>query len=209
MTASETLVVLLREALVAASAEAMHDSYCELTNAALAQRAAGPCTCALKDVDAALRASEKTTSEWLARHDAEIRKREREVWIGICATRGLKAVERDGALHIEGFIEHDARVRADARLEVRAELFAGAGKPLAAEYDEKLRKAFVEEFKPYVSHLGCCCRGLPSALRPCNCGLFDKLGPLSDREVEKRKEHKDLGPFPDTKQIERWVNRGD
>lgn len=66
-----------------------------------------------------------------------------------------------------------------------------------------------QQFKPYMQHLGCCCRGLPSALRPCNCGAFELLGPISESELEKRKEHPEFGPFPNLVEIEEWVKRYD
>lgn len=69
------------------------------------------------------------------------------------------------------------------------------------------RKEWLDQAQPYMTHLGCCCRGLPSALRPCNCGLFDLLGPISDREKEKRKEHKELGPFPNKELIDNWIKQ--
>ena len=68
---------------------------------------------------------------------------------------------------------------------------------------ERLRQSF----RPYLSHLGFCCRGLPSAGRPCNCGMFELLPPISEDQLERRREHADLGPFPDTAQIKSWVNR--
>lgn len=80
---------------------------------------------------------------------------------------------------------------------------------LKAKYLEavQIRKDAIEEFTPYASHLGSCCRGLPSALRPCNCGLFDLLGPISDREAEKRAKHKEEGPFPNRELINDWIKR--
>lgn len=48
----------------------------------------------------------------------------------------------------------------------------------------------------YGQHLPDCSRGLPSAGRPCDCGLLDAMGPLSAREEEKRRAHPELGPFP-------------
>jgi hypothetical protein len=54
----------------------------------------------------------------------------------------------------------------------------------------------------YASHAPMCSRGLPSALRPCNCGLLDlitdeygrKLSSLP-REQEKRKKHPHFAPW--------------
>lgn len=51
----------------------------------------------------------------------------------------------------------------------------------------------LQQYPP--NHRPDCRRGLPSMLRPCTCGLFDAIGPLSDREVRKRKEHPELGPW--------------
>lgn len=90
-----------------------------------------------------------------------------------------------------------------------AERFKQKNDELKAKYLEavEVRKAAIKEMEPYGAHLGFCCRGLPSALRPCNCGFFDLIGPLSDREIEKRKKHKNLGPFPNREQIDEWIKR--
>jgi len=59
------------------------------------------------------------------------------------------------------------------------------------------------QFKPYAQHLWFCCRGLPSALRPCNCGVLELLGLVTAEELEKRRDHPKLGPFPNTEWIEK------
>ncbi len=78
------------------------------------------------------------------------------------------------------------------------ESFDYATKVLAAERDAAMAdvaklNAVLSEYEP--SHRPDCRRGLPSALRPCTCGLFDAIGPLSDREIAKRLAHPDLGPW--------------
>lgn len=80
---------------------------------------------------------------------------------------------------------------------------------LRQERDEALArlKSLRADLKPYLQHLGFCCRGLPSAGRPCNCGVFELMGPISEDEFEKRREYADMGPFPDTAQIAAWVRR--
>lgn len=80
---------------------------------------------------------------------------------------------------------------------------------LRTDRDEALAKlkSLRTDFKPYLQHLGFCCRGLPSAGRPCNCGVFELMGPISEDEFEKRREYADMGPFPDTAQIAAWVRR--
>jgi hypothetical protein len=80
---------------------------------------------------------------------------------------------------------------------------------LRTDRDEALAKlkSLRADFKPYLQHLGFCCRGLPSAGRPCNCGVFELMGPLSEDQWERRREHADMGPFPDTAQIAAWVKR--
>jgi hypothetical protein len=64
---------------------------------------------------------------------------------------------------------------------------------------------FKEKFKPYARHLGFCCRGLPSGLRPCNCGVFELLDAVGEEELEKRRRFPELGPFPNVPRIQAWV----
>lgn len=68
---------------------------------------------------------------------------------------------------------------------------------------------FQKRFRPYARHLGFCCRGLPSAHRPCNCGVLELLGLVTEEELEKRRDHPKLGPFPNKKKIEEELSYGD
>ncbi len=67
---------------------------------------------------------------------------------------------------------------------------------------------FKKQFKPYARHLTLCCRGLPSALRPCNCGLFELLDLVSETELKKRRDHPELGPFPNEALIKEELSYG-
>lgn len=60
-------------------------------------------------------------------------------------------------------------------------------------------RATVKALGTYARHLDRCSRTLPSALRPCSCGLLDLLGLVDKAELVKRKAHPEFGPFPTDK----------
>lgn len=193
-TDAEAMVVMLRKALVAASAGAVHDSYCELTCAALAQRAAGPCNCALKEVEAALLASEESASD-----AAEILRLKTELKLVTDKYDNLKAylsmyreldkqlLEKEGRLLHEQFrawkYKHLNDESADALAE-RDEALA-ACTALEARYQQLVDKlaAVVTEANVGEHAWDCPAHNNADKLSECDCG-HPELKPLTLRANE-------------------------